>query len=82
MQISDIGMLTLKKAEKQKIETQVVLPEDVQAPVEENQIIGKVVLKIDGKEICTYKLKAENAVEKINFSFIVQSFIKSITKSA
>lgn len=82
VQISDMGMLTLKKAEKQKIETQVVLPEDVQAPVEENQVIGKVVLKIDGKEICAYKLKAENAVEKINFGFIVQSFIKSITKSA
>lgn len=82
VQISDVGMLTLKRGDKDKILTEVLLPEDVEAPVEENQVIGKVVLKIDDKEICSYKLKAENGVEKINFGFIVQTFIKSITKSA
>ena len=82
MQISDVGMLTLKRGEKDKIQTEVLLPDDVEAPVEENQVIGKIVLKIDDNEICSYKLKAENGIEKINFGFIVQTFIKSVTKSA
>ena len=81
VELSAIDSITMKKGEKSKLETEVLLAEDVEAPVMENQVLGNVNLKIGDKVICEYKLRAKNAVERINFGFILQAFLKSLTKS-
>ncbi len=47
----------------QKIE----LPVDVEAPVEENQILGKVTFLLDGETIGELKLFAPHSVKKLSF---------------
>lgn len=79
--VKDIKPLTLKTGLKSKIETVSELQEDVEAPVEQGQILGKVQLKIDGKVISEYNLVATNAVEKTKILDIMLRFLKSITKS-
>ena len=81
VELSGLNNVTMEKGEKAKLETEIVLAEDVEAPVLENQVLGKVNLKIGDEVICEYKLKAKNSVDRINVGFILQSFLKSLTKS-
>ena len=74
--------VTLKKEDRQKLETQVELAKDVEAPVSENQILGKMIFKVGDETVCEYKLVAKDAVEKIDIVYILHSFLKSLTKSA
>ncbi len=79
-QISELENLTLKRGEKQALETKISLAGDVQAPVEENQILGKVELKLGEKTVAEYNLTAKNAVGKINILIMAERIIKSLTK--
>ena len=74
-------VLTLRKGIKDKIETQVELCDYVEAPAEENQIVGKVTLKNDGETIGEYNLISENAVKRINFGSMLFRFLKVLSKS-
>ena len=74
--------VTLKKEDRQKLETQVELAKDVEAPVSKNQILGKMIFKVGDETVCEYKLVAKDAVEKIDIVYILHSFLKSLTKSA
>lgn len=80
--VRGIKPLTLKTGLKNKFETVTELQQDVEAPVEQGQFLGKVQLKIDGKVISEYNLVASNAVEKTKIGDIMLRFLKSITKSA
>ncbi len=79
--VQGVKPLTLKTGLKSKLETETELQQDVEAPVEQGQILGKVRLKIDGKLIREYNLVATNAVEKTKILDIMLRFLKSITKS-
>ena len=57
-QISEIEKLTLKSGQKQSLETKITLCEDVQAPVEENQTLGKVELILGDKTVAEFNLTA------------------------
>ncbi len=80
-EINGVSEITLKKGEKGNLETVVELCEDVEAPVEKNQVLGKVFLKNGDEVISEYKLMAKNAVDRIDIGFILLSFLKSLTKS-
>lgn len=80
--ITDVKPLTLKAGQKSKIETTVELCENVEAPVEENQVLGTVTLKIGEKVISEYKLISENVVEKTKISHVMLRFLRSFAKSA
>ena len=57
----------IQKGRQGDIVQSVELPLDVEAPVEENQILGTVTFTLDGEKIGEYKLYAPNAVEKMSF---------------
>ena len=57
----------VKKGDDKKIVQKVTLSPDVMAPVEKGQVLGKIVLTLDGKTIGECKLKAEKAVPKMSF---------------
>lgn len=79
-QLSAVESLTLKTGEKQSLETKITLCEDVEAPVEENQTLGKIELILGDKTVAEYDLKAKNAVGRINILIMAGRILKSITK--
>lgn len=80
-EITGIQPLTLKAGQKSGLETEISLASDVEAPVEENQILGKVKLKIGGETVGEYNLTAKNAVGKINLLIMMERILKSLTKA-
>ena len=74
--------ITLKAGEKAKIKTEINLSENAEAPIEKNQTLGTVTLKIDDREIAKYNLVSEKEVEKTNIGHIMLRFLRSLAKSA
>ena len=80
--ITGVKPLTLKSGEKAQMKTEVELCENVQAPVEKNQTLGTVTVKIGDREIAKYNLVSEKFVEKTNIGHIMVRFLSSLAKSA
>ena len=80
--ITGVKPITLKAGEKSQLKTEINLCESVEAPVENNQILGTVILKIADKEIAKYNLINENFVEKTNIGHIMVRILRSLAKSA
>ena len=80
--ITGVKPITLKAGEKSQLKTEINLSESVEAPVEKNQTLGTVTLKIGDKEIARYNLVSENFVEKTNIGHIIVRFLSSLAKSA
>lgn len=57
----------MKRGEENSLTQEVELAEDVEAPVEEGQLLGKVVVSKEGTVLGEYPIRAKNAVEKIDF---------------
>ncbi|MBQ7116938.1 MAG: D-alanyl-D-alanine carboxypeptidase [Clostridia bacterium] len=79
-QLRKVDKLTLKSGQKQSLETKIILCEDVEAPVVENQTVGRVELKLGEKTVAEYNLTAKNAVGRINIVIMAQRVLKSLTK--
>lgn len=80
--IKGIVPMTLKSGEKSRIQTEISLSENAEAPIEKNQTLGTVTLKIDDKEIAKYNLVSDIYVEKTNLGHIMVRFLRSLAKSA
>lgn len=80
--ITGVRAITLKAGDKSQLKTEISLSESVEAPVEKNQTLGTVILKIADKEIARYNLVSENFVEKTNIGHIMVRFLSSLAKSA
>ena len=80
--VTGVVPLTLKAGEKSQLETEIELCENAQAPIEKNQTLGTVTLKIGEREIASYNLVSENFVEKTNIGHIMVRFLSSLAKSA
>lgn len=79
--ITEVDSVMIEAGQKSSIETEIELAADVEAPVEENQVLGKVKLKIGSETLKEYPLIALRAVRRITFGDIVIRFLKSLTKS-
>ena len=80
--ITGVTPLTLRSGEKNNLETHINLSENAEAPIEKNQTLGTLTLKIDGKEIANYNLVSDIYVEKTNLGHIIARFFRSLAKSA
>lgn len=80
--IRGIKPLTLRTGEKSKLETVITVSEDVEAPVEKGQALGRVQIKLGDKVIAEFNLISEKAVEKTTLGHIMLRFLRSLTKSA
>lgn len=80
--VRDVKPVTLKKGESAKIQYTVELSEDVNAPVEKNQLLGKITARAGESIIGEYGLVAENEVRKTTIFDIMSGILKSLTKSA
>lgn len=82
VKVSGVKPLTLPKGESGKIEYSVEIAENAEAPVEKNQLLGKITAKSGDSIIGEYQLLAKEEVSRIRFYNYVEGFLKSLTKSA
>lgn len=78
--IKDAFPVTIPKGKKGDIEYTVEIAENVEAPVEKNQILGKVTAKAGEDVIGEYSLIAEEGVRKLTLFDCMERFLKSLTK--
>lgn len=81
-EVTGVKPVTLSKGEKDKIEYSVEICENVEAPVEKNQLLGKITVKSGNNIIGQYNLTAGQQIRKITLWDYVQGFLKSLTKSS
>lgn len=77
--IDELKKVTLKKGNKNKISTEIILSTDVEAPVEKGQNLGKIVFKLNSETVAEANLYSENQVKKITFSDVLKFMLKSLT---
>lgn len=56
----------LEKGQGKKVEILTELPENLKAPVEKGQILGKIVYKLDGKELGSKEICAKESVDRLS----------------
>ena len=61
------GAVIVKASDKDAIEQQAELLEDVEAPVEAGQMLGKVTVRVGESVLCEYNLVAAEGVERMTF---------------
>ena len=60
------GKVLVARSDLERISTQLRLAENVEAPVEEGQILGEVTVLLDGEPYASIPLIAETAVERLS----------------
>lgn len=79
-QISGGFGFLIPKGKQKSITQEIDLAAAVEAPVESNQTLGTVTVKLDGKKLGEYKLTAPHYVEKLSFKTVFIRMICSICK--
>ncbi len=68
----------IKKGESEKISSEIILPQEIEAPVEKGAVLGKIIYKSDSKQIAEYPITAAQDAEQINFMKIFEMIFRSI----
>ena len=63
--VPSVSPILLKKGEEKELKQTLTLAENVEAPVENSQTLGKVDFSLNGKIVASYNLTAEKRVEKL-----------------
>ena len=79
-QISGGFGFLIPKGKQKNITQEIDLAAAVEAPVESNQTLGTVTVKLDGKKLGEYKLTAPHYDEKLSFKTVFIRMICSICK--
>ena len=69
--------IVVKKGEEKKLEQTLEIAPEIEAPVKQGQVIGNVVVRIDGKEVGRYAVEAGCDVPKMTFSAAFVRLIKA-----
>lgn len=72
--------ILLPKGDKANITKEVNLPTFVDAPIEAGEVVGELIIKIDGKEIDKVKLITKSNIEKANLFNMLNRTIKNYLK--
>lgn len=72
--------ILVQKGKAKDIKKTVEISNEVKAPVEKNQTVGKVIFTLDGKKIKEYPIKTKEKTEKINFLYSYYLLVKNILK--
>lgn len=65
--------ILLTKSRDNKIEKDLIYPETIKAPIDKGQIIGELVVKLDGDEIERVNLMAKSEVAKASYARILKN---------
>ena len=70
--------LLLKTGEKEKLRTEITLPEDLFAPVEARQIVGEMTVYLGSEKRASYPLYAKDAVKALTFGDILLRMLDAL----
>ena len=70
--------LLIEKGREKELTQNIDLALDVQAPVEEGQILGTVTFKIGEEEVGSYDLTAPEQVDKLTFRIVFERIIAAV----
>lgn len=80
-QISGDSKFLIPKGKAKNLTQEIDLAAAVEAPVESNQTLGTVTVKLDGQKLGEYKLTAPHYVERLSFKTVFARLICSVCKS-
>ncbi|MBP0979670.1 MAG: D-alanyl-D-alanine carboxypeptidase [Oscillospiraceae bacterium] len=78
LKINPPDSLLIEKTKLNKINQKINLPKKLDAPVLENQIVGRVLVSIDGEKILEYPIVASKEIKKINFFGALKKILLNI----
>ncbi|MBQ7352971.1 MAG: D-alanyl-D-alanine carboxypeptidase [Clostridia bacterium] len=67
----------INKGYENKITKEIILSEHLNAPIQNNEVVGKIVYKIDGNILCEVEILSTNEVERITFFEYLVKVIKN-----
>lgn len=73
----DINIL-VKKGQENKVEREIKISDKIKAPIKKNQVLGELVIKIDGKEVAKEKLVSTEEIKKASFINLYDRGFRSI----
>ena len=79
-QISGDSKFLIPKGKAKNLTQEIDLAAAVEAPVESNQTLGTVTVKLDGQKLGEYKLTAAHYVERLSFKTVFARLICSVCK--
>jgi D-alanyl-D-alanine carboxypeptidase (penicillin-binding protein 5/6) len=65
--IPEISPILIEKGMSDKIEQRVELPVDIEAPVEQGQVLGTISLFVDGEKVGEYRLVSDKYIKRLTF---------------
>ena len=71
--------LLIPKGQGVNVVQQIELPENVAAPIEKGQVVGKIRFLLSDNEICSFKLYSEFEIEKMTFSHGIKKLLSVLT---
>ena len=74
--------ITVKAGEESKIEAEVEIATDVEAPVEKGQRIGSITFKLNGTTLAEYPLTAKEEVAKLTVFEMMRRLLSSLSVRA
>lgn len=69
-----------EKTNENQVQTEISLPESIEAPVKENQKIGTLTYTLDGEKIASCDITAKNEVFETSFGRIFSKVFDGLTK--
>lgn len=78
-QTGSIKALTVKSGDENKIEAQVEIATDVEAPVEKGQKLGSVTFSLNGETIAEYPLTASEEVRRLTVFEVMRRLMSSLS---
>ena len=77
-QLSRSSRILIDKADVNSVTTELSLCENVEAPVEQGQKLGEMVVKVNGETLQTIPIVAGEAVERLTVPGIFMKFLKTL----
>lgn len=81
-EVGTILPITVKAGEESKIEAEVEIATDVEAPVEKGQRIGSITFKLNGTTLAEYPLTAKEEVGKLTVLEVMRRLLSSLSVRA
>ena len=78
--ITQLPQAIVRKDQTELIETRVQLSPEVEAPVNQGQVLGKVSLALEGKTLAEEPICASEAVERLTFSKSFQQLLQGLVR--
>lgn len=81
-EVGSISPITVKSGDENKIETNIDIATDVEAPVEKGQKIGNLTFTLDGETIAEYPLTAKEEVKKLTVVEVMRRLLSALSVRA